>query len=84
MTFDNEARLPRVGMIYASPIVADGKLIYVSRQGGAVVLAAKPEYELLSHNRLESDRSAFNASPAISRGRLFLRSDRFLYCLGVD
>lgn len=77
-----QERLPRVGMIYASPVIGDGKLYYVSRQGGTVVLAAKPELEVLSHNRLESDRSVFNASPAVEDGRLYLRSDRFLYCVG--
>lgn len=77
-----EKRLPRMGMIYASPVIADGKLYLVSRQGGTAVLAARPEYELLAHNRFEDDRSIFNASPAVSGDRLFLRSRRYLYCLG--
>jgi outer membrane protein assembly factor BamB len=76
-----EERLPRMGGIYASPVVGAEKLYYVSRGGGTAVLAAKPEYELLAHNRLEGDRRA-NASPAISGERLFLRLDRFLYCIG--
>lgn len=79
-----EQRLNRIGEIYASPLVADGKLYYVSRHQGAVVLAAQPEFEQLAHNRLESDRSVFNASPAASRGQLFLRSDRYLYCIGKE
>ena len=78
-----ESRLPRLGEIYASPIVADGKLYYVSRQGGTAVLAAKPEYELLAHNRIEGDRTVFNASPAVSGGRLYLRSDGHLYCIAA-
>jgi outer membrane protein assembly factor BamB len=76
-----EERLPRMGGIYASPVLGAGKLYYVSRGGGTAVLAAKPEYELLAHNRLEGDRRA-NASPAVSGQRLFLRLDRFLYCIG--
>lgn len=78
-----EKRLPRLGGIYASPVMGAGKLYYVSRGGGTAVLAAKPEYELLAHNRLEGDRRA-NASPAISGQRLFLRLDRFLYCIGQE
>jgi outer membrane protein assembly factor BamB len=78
-----EQRIPSLGMIYASPVVADGRIYYVSRQGGTVVLDAKPEFELLAHNRIESDRSVFNASPAVSDGRLYLRSDRRLYCIGT-
>jgi len=45
------------------------------------VLAAKPEFEQLAHNKFE-DRSTFNASPIISNGQLFLRSDKYLYCIG--
>jgi len=76
-----EATLPRIGGIYASPVLGAGKLYYVSRGGGTAVLAAKPKYELLAHNRLGGDRKA-NASPAISGQWLFLRLDRFLYCIG--
>ena len=45
-------------------------------------MAAKPKFELLAHNVIESDDSVFNATPAISRGQLLLRSDRHLYCIG--
>jgi len=46
------------------------------------VLAAKPEFELLAHNKIETDSSIFNGSPAVADGRLLLRSDRALYCIG--
>jgi outer membrane protein assembly factor BamB len=45
-------------------------------------VAARPRFELLAHNRIEGDRSVFNGSPAVSGGRLFLRSDQYLYCFG--
>jgi len=67
---------------YASAVQADDKLYIVTRRGGTYVLAAKPEYKELAHNTLD-DRSTFNASPAISDGNLFLRSDRYLYCIGA-
>ncbi len=76
-----EERLPRIGGVYASAIMGAGKIYYVSRRGGTFVLAAKPKYELLAHNRLEGDRNA-NASPAVSGQRLIMRMDRFLYCIG--
>jgi outer membrane protein assembly factor BamB len=79
-----QQRLPRVDAIYASPVVADGKLYYVTRQRGTVVLPAAPEYRVLAHNRFESDDSVFNASPAVTGGRLLLRSDRNLYCIGAE
>jgi len=78
-----EERLnPRPGRIYASPLAADGKLYYVSRDAGVFVLAARPEFELLAHNKIDTDASIFNGSPAVAGGRLLLRSDRALYCIG--
>ena len=78
-----EERLARAGQFYASPVLADGKLYYVSRgyDAGVFVVAAQPRFELLANNKL-GDRSTFDASPAISGNRLYLRSDRFLYCVG--
>jgi hypothetical protein len=72
---------PAAHEVFASPVLADGKLFYVAREGGAYVLAAGPKFQQLAHNDL-GDRSPFNASPAPSGSRLLLRSDRYLYCLG--
>lgn len=66
---------------YASPVLAGGNLIAVSRRNGTFVLAAKPEFKLLAHNTLPGDSTQFNATPAVSGKELFLRSDKFLYCL---
>ena len=76
-----EERIPRAAQFYASPVLADGKLYFVSREGKTLVIAAKPKYELLETNDLH-DRSTFNASPAVAGSRLLLRSDKFLYCIG--
>jgi outer membrane protein assembly factor BamB len=76
-----EVRVPQASQVYASPVLADGKLYYISRTGRTFVLAAGPEYELLATNDL-GDRSMFNASPAVTGSRLLIRSDLFLYCLG--
>lgn len=76
-----EERVARAGQVYASPILADGKLYYLSRSGTTYVLKAGPKYELLATNEL-SDRSSFDASLAVSDGRIYIRSNRFLYCVG--
>ena len=76
-----ERLTPPSGQFYASPVLADGKLYYLSRNGRAFVIAAKPTFELLAQNNLEK-RETFNASPAISGDRLLVRSDKFLYCIG--
>ena len=73
---------PAPGRIYASGVMAGGRIYYVSREDGAYVVAAKPTFEQLAHNRIEDDDSVFNGTPAISQGRIFLRSDKCLYCIG--
>ena len=65
---------------YASALLADGRLYIVTRNGGTLVLAAKPQFEQLALNKLE-DRSTFNASAITCNGTLILRSDENLYCI---
>jgi outer membrane protein assembly factor BamB len=75
-----ERRLERFGQVYASPVLAEGRLYYFSRSGRSLVLAAKPEFEQLAVNALE-DGSRFDGSPAVDGNRLLMRSGKFLYCL---
>ena len=67
---------------YASPVLVDGKLYCPSRKNGTFVIAAKPAYELLAKNVIEGDDSQVNATPAVDNNRLYLRSDKALYCIG--
>jgi outer membrane protein assembly factor BamB len=76
-----EQRLERAGQVYASTLLADGRVYHLNRAGRMFVLAAKPEFELLATNELR-DGGRFNASPAVMGARLLLRSDRYLYCIG--
>jgi hypothetical protein len=79
----HEERLPRIGEVFASPVLADGKIYYTGRHGGeTVVVAAKPEFEVLATNAL-GEKSRSNASPAIAGGRIFIRTDDSVYCLGT-
>lgn len=66
--------------VYASLVRAGDRLIAVTRSSGVFVLAVGPELKVLAHNELTDD-SDFNASPAISTDRLFLRSNRAIYCI---
>ena len=75
-----EERVPRAGSVYASALLADGRIYYVGREGRTYVIAAKPTYELLATNDL-SDRSNFDATPVAIDGRIFIRSNKALYCL---
>lgn len=74
---------PRPGTIWSSAVLADGKLYFVSQHNGTFVVAARPQFELLAHNVIQNDDSRTNASPAISHGQIFLRTDKFLYCIGT-
>ena len=75
-----EQRLPGARQVYASPLLADGRLYYLTRDGKTFVLAARPKFEQLACNTL-ADRSTFNASPVVCDGTLILRSDENLYCI---
>jgi hypothetical protein len=69
--------------VYASPIAIGDKLFFQTRHDGVFVAAADPNWKPLHNNRLTSDPSMFNATPAVGDGQLFLRSDTHLICIGA-
>jgi outer membrane protein assembly factor BamB len=64
----------------ASPVAADGKVYLLSDEGETIVLEAGRELKILSRNKLD-ERTL--ASPAISNGQIFVRSDDNLFCIGM-
>lgn len=76
-----EERLKGAEQVYASALLADGRIYYQTRMGKTFVLAAKPEFELLASNNL-SERATFDGTPAVSGNQLLIRSDKTLYCIG--
>jgi outer membrane protein assembly factor BamB len=68
-------------MDYSSPVLADGKIYYLSRSGDGFVFAAGPEFKLLAQNHFAAGSGDFSSTPAISDGQIFIRSSKFLYCL---
>lgn len=67
------------GVFSASPVVADGKIYFANEDGVTFVIEAAREFKLVARNDL-SERIL--ASPAISNGQIFLRSDNHLFCIG--
>jgi outer membrane protein assembly factor BamB len=67
---------------YASPVLVGGNLYCPSRKNGVFVIAAKPTFEVIAKNTFASDSSQMNGTPAFDANRLYLRSDRALYCIG--
>lgn len=78
---NSEAGGRRGGQDYGSPVAADGKIYFTTRSGNTHVIKATDKYEQLSVNRVTDDQEDFSASPAISDGALFIRSDMYLYCV---
>ena len=74
-------RLSGIRDVYASPVVAGGRLYITSRDGATLVAKAGPEYEMLSMNRLDD---GFDASPAVAGGEIYLRGRQYLYCIAAD
>ena len=63
----------------SSPVLADGKIYVTSEDGLTTVIKAGPQFQVLAENDL-SDYTL--SSPAISDGRIFLRTEHFLYAIG--
>jgi outer membrane protein assembly factor BamB len=64
---------------WASPVGADGKVYLLAENGDTLVLRPGRKFELLARNSLGEDCLA---SPAISQGRIFIRSSKHLFCIG--
>ena len=58
---------------------AEGRIYFVSDNGETTVINAGPEFTVLAKNPLDE---MVQASPAISRGQLFIRTERHLYAIG--
>ena len=67
--------------IFASPVGAAGRIYIAARDGVTVVLRHGGENAPLAVNRLND---VFSASPALVDRELYLRGERFLYCLAED
>jgi len=67
------------GTYSASPVLAEGKIYATNEAGVTTVVRVDPEFEILAENDLEGYTLS---SIAVSGGRLFMRNDKFLYCIG--
>ncbi len=75
-----QERLPAGGDYYASPVAVEDHIYVVNEDGEVtVVAAAKPVLEVVASNTL-GERTL--ASPAVSQGQMFLRTDSHLWAVG--
>ena len=68
------------GVFSASPVAADGKIYFVSETGETIVLRSGREPRIVARNDVGE---RLIASPAISNGQIFLRSDDRLIAIGT-
>jgi outer membrane protein assembly factor BamB len=67
------------GTYSASPVLADGKIYVTNEDGLTTVFKAGPKFEVLAENDLND---YCLSSPAISDGQIFIRTAKYLYCIG--
>ena len=72
-------RLAAISNVYASPVATTGRVYVTSRDGVTQVLShGGPTPRMLAVNRLDD---SFSASAALVGRELFLRGERYLYCI---
>jgi outer membrane protein assembly factor BamB len=72
-------RIPVPATFTASPVAFEGKILMTSEDGDTYMVKAGPKHEILGTN---SVGEAVYASPAIADGRIFIRGEKNLYCIG--
>lgn len=72
-------RVPLGGTHMASLLAVDGKILMINRDGDAAFIRAGPKHEVLASNTLDE---GIYATPAIVKGRIYIRGLRHLYAIG--
>jgi outer membrane protein assembly factor BamB len=67
------------GVFSASPIAGGGHVYFVSENGDTVVVKSGRAPHVVGRNALGEHAVA---SPAASNGRIFIRTDNHLFCVG--
>lgn len=73
-------RVPTPATFFASAVAFDGKLFLTSEDGETFVIKAGPVHEVIRTNNVGEP---VMASPAIANGKVFIRGDKHLYCIGA-
>jgi outer membrane protein assembly factor BamB len=69
------------GNFTASPVLAGGRIYAANEDGDVYVFAAASQFRLLATNFIGE---LVRASPAISGGRIFIRGQEHLFCVGEE
>jgi outer membrane protein assembly factor BamB len=73
--------MKRIGPHYSASLVeADGLVHFLSDRGVTTIVRPGPEFDVVAENPLGEE---CRASPAISQGRIYIRAEKHLYCIGA-
>jgi outer membrane protein assembly factor BamB len=70
-----------LGQYFSSPVAADGKVYLANSEGKITVLTAGAQWEVLGVNAMGDD---VHATPALSNGRIYVRTRGALYCFATE
>jgi outer membrane protein assembly factor BamB len=73
------ARVPVPATFSASLVAYEGMILLTSEDGETFIVKAGPKHEILHRN---SVGEAVYASPAIADGKIFIRGEKNIYCIG--
>jgi len=68
-----------LGKQYASPVLAGGLVYMPNDEGVITVIKPGPKFEPVAKNAIGE---RMNASPAISNGKIYLRGEQHIFCIG--
>jgi outer membrane protein assembly factor BamB len=71
-------RLPDVPNMFSSPVGANGRVYFAGADGTTLVINHGPKFEVVGSNALDD---GFMASPALVDNEIYLRGNKYLYCI---
>ena len=66
--------------VHASPVAAADRIYFTGVNGTVTVLRAGGEFKVLARNQIGEQ---IVSSPAVTGGRIFLRGEKHLFCIGT-
>jgi hypothetical protein len=66
----------------ASPLAMQGKLLWLLDDGMTIVVQPGSKLQIAGKNKLPGEDLDYGASPAVVNGKLYIRSQSMLWCIG--
>ena len=66
---------------YPSPVMVGDRLFYMNGSGQMFVFRTGDELQQIAVNEVTNEKEIFWGSPAVSNGKMVIRSQKYLYCV---